>query len=266
MMYLAEKELPAIYTPGVQGCATGPASLAGVLVMAMADNLTGLVIHQLTKEGAPYIAGGVTTNMDMATMIHCYGSSPDFCLMQAAYTEMIHYLKMPMFSAGGASDSKILDEQAAIEYALSLYSAALSRANLVHDVGFLEAGMSASLECLVMADEIISYVRKIVGGIRVDDETLAVDVIDRVGCGGHFLAEKHTLENFKNEFWFPKIINRERYHTWEDNGKTTYKDRLRQKAKDVLASHKPKELPPKVKQQIQAIIDQAETEALEFTP
>ncbi|HWR41730.1 trimethylamine methyltransferase family protein [Sporomusa sp.] len=261
MMYLAEKGLPAIYTPGVQGCATGPASLAGVLVVALADNMAGLVIHQLTKEGAPYIAGGVTTNMDMATMIHCYGSSPDFCVMQAAYTEIIQYLELPMFSAGGASDSKVLDEQAAIEYSLSIYSAALSGANLVHDVGFLESAMSSSLECLVMADEIISYVRKIVGGIRVDDETLAVDVINQVGCGGHFLAEEHTFKNFKREFWRPKIINRERYHTWEAGGKTTYKERLTQKARDMLASHQPKVLPAEVQRQIQAIIEQAEAEA-----
>lgn len=261
MMYLAKKKLPAIYTPGVQGCATGPASLAGVLVVALADNLTGLVIHQLTQEGAPYIAGGVTTNMDMSTMIHCYGSSPDFCIMQAAYTEIIQYLELPMFSAGGASDSKVLDEQAAIEYALSIYSAALSGANLVHDVGFLESAMSSSLECLVMADEIISYVRKIVDGIRIDDETLAVDVIGRVGCGGHFLAEEHTLRNFKREFWLPKIINRERYHTWEAGGKIKYKTRLTQKARDLLASHQPKELSSKVQRQIQAIIEQAEAGA-----
>ena len=260
MMYLAKKELPAIYTPGVQGCATGPGSMAGTLVVALADNLAGLVIHQLTREGAPYIAGGVTTNMDMVTMIHCYGSSPDFCLMQAAYTELIQYLKLPMFSAGGASDSKLLDEQAAIEYALSIYSAALSRANLVHDVGFLESAMSSSLECLVMADEIISYVRKLVDGIRVDEETLAVAVINKVGCGGHFLAEKHTLKNFKREFWLPKVINRERYHVWEAGGKTTYKERLTQKAKAMIASHQPPQLPADIRRQLQAIINQAEAE------
>lgn len=261
MMYMAKKGLPVIYTPGVQGCATAPASMAGVLVTAAADNLTGLVIHQLTREGSPYIAGGVTTNMDMKTMIHCYGSSPEFCLMHAAYTELVHFMNMPMFSTAGCSDSKLLDEQAAIEYSLSIYSAALSGANIVHDVGFLETGMCASLEGLVMGDEIIGYVRKIIKGIRVDDETLALDVIDKVGPGGHFLGEEHTFNNFKKEFWIPTVINRERYQMWEANGKTTYAQRLKARAQELLSNHQPKQLPNDILHRLQKILDQAEAEA-----
>ena len=145
LLYMAEKELPIIYTPGVQGNATAPASLAGVIVMAASDCLAGLVIHQLKNPGAPFIAGGVVTNMDMRTMIHCYASSPDFCLMHAGYSELVQHLGLPMFSTAGASDSKVLDMQSAIEYSISIYSSALSGANLIHDVGFLESGMSASL-------------------------------------------------------------------------------------------------------------------------
>ncbi|MFU8794686.1 MAG: trimethylamine methyltransferase family protein, partial [Dethiobacteria bacterium] len=215
LLFMAEKELPVIYTPGVQGNATAPSSLAGVIVMAASDCLAGLVIHQLKNPGAPFIAGGVTTNMDMRTMIHCYASSPDFCLMHAGYSELVQYLGLPMFSTAGASDSKALDMQTAIEYSLSIYTAALSGANLVHDVGFLESGMSASLQGLVMGDEIISYVRKMIAGIRVDDETLAVDVIDAVGPGGHFLQEDHTYRNFKTAFWLPRLMNREQYPAWE---------------------------------------------------
>jgi trimethylamine---corrinoid protein Co-methyltransferase len=139
-----------------------------------------------------------------------------------------------MFSTAGCSDSKALDMQVAIEYALSIYSAALSGANLVHDVGFLESGMSASLQGLVMGDEIISYVRKMIQGIRVDDETLAVDVIDAVGPGGHFLQEEHTFRNFKSAFWMPKLINREQYTSWEANGKITYDQRLTARTKEIL--------------------------------
>lgn len=260
MMYMAKKALPVMYTPGVQGNATAPASLAGVIVTAAADNIAGLVIHQLVRAGAPYIAGGVTTNMDMRTMIHCYGSSPEFCLMHAAYTEFIHFLGLPMFSTAGASDSKLLDEQAAIEYSLSIYSAALSGANLIHDVGFLESGMSASLEALVMGDEVISYVRKILKGVRVDDESLAVDLIDRVGPGGHFLREKHTLQNFKTEFWMPKVINRERYQAWEDGGKLTYAQRLNVSAKKLLQEHQAQLLDEEILSKLQGIVDRAETD------
>ncbi|MEW5784296.1 MAG: trimethylamine methyltransferase family protein [Bacillota bacterium] len=260
LFYMAEKELPIIYTPGVQGSATAPASLAGVIVIAAADCLAGLVMHQLKKEGAPFIAGGVTTNMDMKTMIHCYASSPDFCLMHAGYTELIQHLNLPMFSTAGCSDSKVLDMQAAIEYALSIYSAALSGANLVHDVGFLESGMSASLQGLVMGDEIISYVRKMVQGIRVDSDTLALDVIDSVGPGGHFLQEMHTLQNFKTQFWLPKLINRENYASWDLNGKITYDQRLTAKARQLLQEHQPQPLGDDLKAELLRILNRAETE------
>jgi trimethylamine---corrinoid protein Co-methyltransferase len=93
LLYMAQKELPVIYTPGRAGQRHRTASLAGVIVMAASDCFAGLVIHQLKNEGAPFIAGGVTTNMDMSTTIHCYASSPDFCLMHAGYSELVQYLR-----------------------------------------------------------------------------------------------------------------------------------------------------------------------------
>jgi len=258
LLFMAKKELPVIYTPGVQGNATAPASLAGVIVMAASDCLTGLVIHQLKNEGAPFIAGGVTTNMDMRTMIHCYASSPDFCLMHAGYSELVQYLNLPMFSTAGAGDSKVLDMQAAIEYSLSIYSAALSGANLIHDVGFLESGMSGSLQGLVMGDEIISYVRKIIAGIEVNDDTLALDVIDSVGPGGHFLQEDHTYRNFKTTFWMPRLMNRENFTAWESGGSLTYDQRLTNRVKELLFEHQPEPLNDSIKVKLQAIVDKAE--------
>ena len=258
LLYMAGKGLPLIYTPGVQGNATAPASLAGVIVMAASDCLAGLVIHQLKNAGAPFIAGGVTTNMDMRTMIHCYASSPDFCLMHAGYTELVHYLGLPMFSTAGASDSKTLDLQAAIEYSLSIYSATLSGANLIHDVGFLESGMSASLQGLVMGDEIISYVRKMIAGIRVDEETLAVDVIDAVGPGGHFLQEEHTFRHFKTAFWLPRLLNREQYPAWEAGGKQTYDRLLTEKTRQILNDHRTEPLDRLIQEELQAQIDLVE--------
>ena len=191
-------------------------------------------------------------------MIHCYGSSPEFSLMHAAYTEFVHYIGLPMFSTAGASDSKLLDEQAAIEYSLSIFAAALSGANLIHDVGFLESGMSASLEALIMGDEIIDFVRNIIKGVRVDDETLGVDLIDRVGPGGHFLREKHTLQNFKKEFWLPKVIDRERYHAWEEAGKLTYGQRANLSARKMLREHQIKVLDEALLARLQDIVDRAE--------
>ncbi|HHY39751.1 MAG TPA: trimethylamine methyltransferase, partial [Syntrophaceticus sp.] len=158
----------------------------------------------------------------------------------------------------GCADSKVLDEQAAIEYTLSIYSAALSGANLVHDCGFLETGMSGSLEALVMADEIIGMVRNIVKGVRIDDESLAVDLIDKVGPGGNFLTEEHTFKNFKKEFWIPRDINRDNYRQWSSKGKTTYKERLKARAKQMLQESQPEKLPDDILQKLQELVDEAE--------
>jgi len=258
MMYMSKKGLPLLYTPGVQGCATAPASRAGVLVITAADNLAGLVINQLVREGAPYIVGGVTTNMDMKTMIHCYGSSPEFSLMHAAMNDFIHFLNLPGWSTAGCADSKLLDEQAAVEYTLSIYTAALSGSNLIHDCGFLETGLSGSLEALVMADEIVGMVRSIIRGIRIADETLVLDLIDKVGPGGNFVSEEHTFDNFKKEFWLPRDINREIFRQWAKKGKTTYAQRLNARAKQILKDSQPSLLPDEKLRQLQALVDRAE--------
>ena len=107
----------------------------------------------------------------------------------------------------GCTDAKIVDEQALIEGAISIMLTAMGGANLNHDVGYIEHGNCASLEHLSICDDIIGYARKIVKGIEVNPETLAVDVIDRVGPGGNFLADEHTMRNFKTETWYPRLIN-----------------------------------------------------------
>ena len=117
------------------GGATGPVTLAGLLVLSLAEFLAGMVVSQLTRRGAPLIMGGVISSMDMHTTILTYGS-PELHLLSAAMTDVAHWLKVPMFSTAGCSDSKTLDEQAALEAALSIMAAGLSGANLIHDVGF----------------------------------------------------------------------------------------------------------------------------------
>ncbi|MFB3882988.1 MAG: trimethylamine methyltransferase family protein, partial [Armatimonadota bacterium] len=217
ILYAAETGIPAIYTPCPICGGTGPATLAGSLVQSLAECLTGIVLSQLKRKGAAVIIGGVNTVLDMRTTLMAYGA-PELSLLSAGETELAKWLRLPMFSTAGCSDAKVLDEQAAIESTISVAMAALSGANLVHDVGYLEAGLVGSFDMLVMSDEIIGMVKRIIGGVTVDDEHLATDLIDRVGPGGNFLAEEHTLNHFKSEFWFPKLIDRSRREKWEAQG------------------------------------------------
>jgi len=201
VLFAAENNIPAIITPCPSAGGTAPATMAGLLVQALAETLSGIVISQLKKEGAPVIMGGVMTIMDMLTTTYSYGA-PELSLLSAGLTEISKWLGLPMFSTAGCSDANSPDQQAAIEGAISIATAALSGASLIHDVGYLESGLVGSYDMLVMSNEIIGMVKRIMGGIPVNEETLAVDVIAKVGPGGHFLGEKHTFKHFR-KFWLP---------------------------------------------------------------
>jgi trimethylamine--corrinoid protein Co-methyltransferase len=242
VLYAAEMGIPAIYTPCPMCGGTAPATLAGLMVQCLAECFTGVVLSQLKRKGAAVIIGGVVSLLDMSTMVLSYGA-PEMTLLSAAMTEVSKWLRLPMFSTAGCGDAKVLDEQAAIEATISIAVAALSGANLVHDVGYLEAGLVGSFDMLVMSDEIISMVKRIVGGVVVDDEHLATDVIDRVGPGGNFLSDDHTLRHFRNEFWFPRLIDRSRRETWEKHGSKTLGQRVREKALDIIEHFDPPALP-----------------------
>jgi trimethylamine--corrinoid protein Co-methyltransferase len=253
----AETGIPAIYTPCTMCGGTGPATLAGTMVQALAEYLVGVVLAQLKRKGAAVVMGGVNSAMDMQTSILSYGA-PELSLVSAAMTDVARWLRVPMFSTAGCSDAKILDQQAATEAAVSIVIAALSGANLIHDVGYLESGLLGSFDMLVMSDEIIGMAKHILGGITVTPETLAVDVIERVGPGGQYLTQDHTRRHFREEFWFPTLMDRQRRRVWEVGGRKTMGDRVRAKVLDILEHHEPMPIPPEVEARLKEIIARAD--------
>ena len=262
LIFSAERRIPAIYTPCPMLGATSPMTLAGSLAVAVAEFLTGMVVSQLVRRGAPLIMGGVISPMDMRTTILTYGA-PELHLMSAALTDIAHWLHVPMFSTAGCSDSKTLDQQAAIEAALSIITAGLSGANLIHDVGFLESALIGSYEMIVLSDEVISMVRRFLSGVRVDEETLAVDVIRDVGPGGNFLAHEHTVRNMRREIWYPKLIDRTKYSAWEGAGSKTMGDRVRERVAEILATHEVPPLPEDINAGISRILAASDKRAAE---
>ncbi|MHB9094245.1 MAG: trimethylamine methyltransferase family protein, partial [Eubacteriales bacterium] len=199
---------------------------------------------------------GVFTIMDMQSTIFSYGA-PEFHLLEAALADIAHYLNLPMFGTCGCSDSKVADEQAGIEAAMSILLMAQAGPNLNHDVGYIEYGSTASLEMLVICDEIIGMARRIVRGIEVNPETLAVDVIDQVGPGGHFLKTAHTRKFFKTETWYPTLIDRKIYANWKSDGSKTLTQRANEKVISILESYQPEQLSPDVKQKLRAVVERA---------
>ncbi|UMZ73830.1 trimethylamine methyltransferase family protein [Natranaerofaba carboxydovora] len=256
-MWAAEKGLPKVYTPCIMGGATAPASIAGVLAQSLVTSFPGLLAGQLVNPGAPFIIGGLIAIMDMQSTILSYGSA-EFMLMQGAMADLGHYMEIPIFGTAGCTDSKLLDEQAAIESALSIGMAATMGANLVHDVGYSEYGNTGSLYQCVLGDEVVGMVGRIMEGIEVSDETLALDVIDKVGPGGHFLGESHTMKNFKNEFWFPDLIDRQRYEAWQKSGSKSMRDRVKEKTVRLIENDRPEVLSEDVQKDIADILEEAE--------
>jgi len=257
ILYAAETGIPAIYTPCVICGATGPVTLAGTLVQGLAECLVGVVLAQLKRKGAAVVMGGVDSNMDMATSILSYGA-PELTLISAAMTDVARWLRLPMFSTAGCSDAKVLDQQAAVEAAVSIVVAALSGANLIHDVGYLESGLLGSFDMLVMSDEVIGMAKHILGGISVTPETLAVDVIEQVGPGGQYLTQSHTRDHFRKELWFPTLMDRQQRRSWMASGGKTMADRVRARVIDVLEHHEPMPIPARVMGRLKELVAQAD--------
>jgi trimethylamine--corrinoid protein Co-methyltransferase len=244
LLFCVERGIPVIYTSMTLAGSSAPVTAAGNLVACIAESLSGLVMAQLKQRGAPVIFGGVPTVIDMSTMIASYGA-PEMNLWSAALTEMAHYVHLPVMSTAGCTDAVTFDQQAAAESAISCLMAALSGANLVHDVGFTEAANSASLELIAATDEFIGLIGSIMNGIEVTPDTLALEVIDQVGPGGSYLGEKHTVRHFR-ENWFPTLLNRHNYEQWSARGGLSLGDRANERVRHILREHQPEPLAPEV--------------------
>ena len=241
LILLAKNKIPCIYTPGMIMGATAPVTIAGAMSVGAADSLAGLVLSQLVQEGAPFIGGAPGGPMDMQTMQHSYGA-PEWILLHAGSTEIFHELDIPVFSAAGCSDSKTVDAQSASEAMLQIYSALATGGNIIHDIGFMELGITGSALHMVMCNELVGEAKRFLKGIEVDEEHLAEEVIREVGPGGNYLAEEHTMEFFRDEVWYARLANRENYETWTENGSKDMTQRAQDQMLHLLKTHVPKPL------------------------
>jgi len=256
LIFAAEHRVPVIFTPCPLAGGTAPVTAAGIITQAAAESWMGLVVAQTIRPGVPFFMGGVLSVMDMSAMILSYGA-PELSLMMAGVTELAHFAGLPLWQTGGCTDSKTLDEQAALEGSLSVYFSALSGGDLCHDVGYTESGLTGSIFQTVMMDEAIGYSRRITRGIEVNEDSLAVSVIHDVGPNGHYLREQHTRRHFRSEFWYPNLCDRRNFEEWDMMGRTTMRDRVIARTQDILATH---EAPP-LKEGTQAAIAQVLEEA-----
>jgi trimethylamine--corrinoid protein Co-methyltransferase len=253
LMFVAEKHLPCIYWPEVGRGITCPITFAGGMACSNAGHLAGLVITQLVSEGAPVaLCTAVPFTLDMRTMVVPY-ADPD---CKAFGLEMSRYYNLPAFNWGGMSDSKILDEQAVMEAALTLFAATINGGNLIHDIGYMESGLTGSLELVAICDEIISWLTAFTTGLEINEETLALDVIHEHALSGDFLGAEHTVRHVRED-WQPRLVDRQNYDKWFESGAWSMGDRARVKIDDILGSDPEQILPQEIEQKIKDIARRA---------
>jgi len=252
LLFCAEKRIPCAYVSAPIMGATSPVTIAGTIALHNAEFLSGLVISQLKRKGTPILYGGGSTPMDMKTSVNIYGG-PEAFLVHVANKEMATYYGLPDFNTGGCSDAKVLDQQAGAEASLSLMQAGMAGSSMVHDVGYLESGLTASCEMIVLSDELIDMIKYILKGVTVDAESLATEVINKVGPGGNYLQEEHTMQHFRN-VWYPKLFDRDNHKRWTESGGKDLWKVLNERVKTILGERKPEPLAENVEEAIEGIL------------
>lgn len=246
----AKYGIPAEILPMPQLGATGPVTLAGSLVQLNAEFLSGLVLSQLANPGAPVIYGGSPTTFDMRYLTARLGAI-ETIMMGCAYAQMAKYYDLPTHMYLGLSDTKIVDAQAGFESGLGITLGALAGVNMMSGPGMLDFENCQSFEKLVIDDTICGMALRLIKGIDVNDQTLAVDAIRRVGVGGHYLADKHTMEWFKKELLIPSdLVDRQNLNAWKKLGSKDTVQRARDIVQRILKDHKPDPLPADIEKNL----------------
>ena len=177
-------------------------------------------------------------------------------MAKSALAQLGRWYEIPTWGYAGCTDAKVMDEQAALESLLSVMMAKFSGANLIHDVGYVESGLTFSFELVVLTDELVALADNLMKGIEINKNTLMLDEIDNVGPGGHFLNTQQTLNRFK-DFWYPSLLDRSLRTTWLDEGATTMGERLNKRVKEIVKEHATEPLEAGVKNRINEILSQA---------
>jgi len=249
--------IPTIVDSGPIVGATSPATLAGTLALNMAELISSLVISRAVNEKAPIMISSWARAIDMLESSPVLGG-PEFALLHAGVAQMAHYYGIPSGGGGVLADSKTLDIQTGYEKALTAAVPALAGLNLVCGVGLIASENTISLEQLVIDDEIVSYVKRIMRGIEVNEETLALDVMKRVGTTGSYIKERHTLNHFRKEMWMPKLTDRVFPEVWVKAGANDLWVKAREKAEKILAEHEVEPVPKEIKERLESIVKRAE--------
>lgn len=256
---LAKAGCPLIIGSEPQGGTTGPAPLAGQVMLNVAETLAGITLAQLVAPNTPIMWGNVGSLSDMRSGLFASGAV-ELGIINAAMNQMAKYYRLPTYSTGGMSDSKVPDAQAGVEKSLQALLVALAGGNYIHDAaGLLECCLLASHEQYVIDNEMLGMICRILDGIRVTPDTLSFEQIKEIGPRGNFMGLRHTLDHVRSgEHYLPRLFDRSTRDTWLARGGKDIREVAREKAKEILSTHQVPPLEPEVQEQLSAIIRQAQ--------
>ena len=252
----AKAGVPISFYGMPQAGATGPVTLAGSIVVNNAEVLSGLVIAQLACPGAPIMYGTGGAGFEMKTGAWT-GGSPERALISAAAGELAKNYNMPSLVGGFVTSAKIPGAQACYEKLISGISQVFSGCDMIAGIGLLDNCTTLSFEQLIIDEEIVKMSFRLAQGIEVKDQTLALDLIHKVGPSGNYLVERHTLEHLRKEQFIPDLTDRRSYEAWLRDGAKDVVKKAREKFKTILEKHQPEPLEKDIQREIQDIIKKA---------
>jgi trimethylamine--corrinoid protein Co-methyltransferase len=249
LLICAEYGQPVTCAPEAIAGTTAPVTLAGLVAQENAAILAHIALAQIFRPGTPVLYGTVSTTANMRYGTVTLGS-PETGLITAASAQMARYYGLPIRSVGGSTDSKREDLQAGFERMGTLLPAVLAGVNLITCAGTLDSTMLESHALLMLDDEICGAALRLGRGVEVNEESLALNLIKKVGYSGNYITAKETNKLYRKELFIPSMFSREPYETWEKEGSKLAIDHARERAKEILAKHQPYEIDSAIEKEL----------------
>ncbi len=249
LLICADYGQPLAMSPEAIAGLTAPVTLAGLLVQQNANILAHVTLAQIFRPGTPVLYGTVSTIANMRLGTVALGAV-ETGLITAGSAQMARYYGLPCRSVGGTTEAKREDLQAGLERTATLLPAVLAGVHFITCGGTLDGTMLESDALLMLDDELCGAALRIARGIKVDESSLALELIKRVGFSGNYLAEEHTVRRFRAEHFIPELLPREPYDAWEKAGERSALDCARDRVREVLANHRPRRLDPALEQEL----------------
>lgn len=250
---LARAGQPVIITPFTLLGAMAPVTLAGALAQQNAEALVGIALTQLVNPGTPVMYGGFTSNVDMKSGAPAFGT-PEYARAVLAGGQLTRRYKIP-YRSSNTNASNVVDAQAAYESGMSLWSTVMGHANLImHGAGWLEGGLTASYEKMIIDAEMMQMMAAFLDPIEVNDDALGLEAMAEAGPGGHFFGTAHTLERYETAFYQPMVSDWRNFETWEEHGSLTATQRANGIWKQMLKEFEPPPMDAAIVEELDAYV------------